>query len=114
MLRPTRRQPPRRVLSGPSVLEVVHRDIDTGESAAFELGARLFSNRPTFKISEPPAEPKGQPFLRARIDGVHVRSIGVVTVTVLTRSTPRQNISTCADGHFILNENSANSAGNGK
>jgi hypothetical protein len=67
---------------GPA-LEVVHRDTDTCETDTFERGAQLFSDRPLYKISEPPAELKGQPFLRARIDGVRVRCIEAGTITAL-------------------------------
>ena len=50
---------------GPS-LEVVHRGTDTCETATFERGARLFTDRP-YTISEPPAALKGQSFLRTWI-----------------------------------------------
>jgi hypothetical protein len=67
---------------GPA-LEVVHRNTDTYETATFERGARLFTDRP-YTMSEPPAALKGQPFLRARIDGVRVRCTEAGTITVLS------------------------------
>lgn len=66
------------------VLEVIHRATETCETATLEHGAQLFSDRPLYKMSEPPAEFKGQPFLRASIDGVRVRCIEAGTITVLS------------------------------
>jgi hypothetical protein len=65
------------------VLEVVHRDTDTCETAAFERGARLFTDRP-YTLAEPPAALKGQSFLRTSIDGVRVRCTEPGTITALT------------------------------
>jgi hypothetical protein len=67
---------------GPT-LEVFHRETETCETATFERGASLFSDRPLYKMSEPPAELKGQPFLRASIDGVRVRCTEAGTITAI-------------------------------
>ncbi len=68
--------------SGPS-LEVLLRGPDTCETAVFEPGARLFTDRP-YVLAETPAELRGKPFLRAGIEGVRVRCTQAGTLTALT------------------------------
>ncbi len=63
-------------------LEVVHRGTDSFETATFERGARLFTDRP-YTISEPPAALKGQSFLRTSIEGLRVRCTVAGTITAL-------------------------------
>jgi hypothetical protein len=57
--------------SGPS-LEVLLRGTNDCETASFEAGARLFTDR-AYQLAEPPAALMGLPFLRAGIEGVRVR-----------------------------------------
>jgi hypothetical protein len=64
-------------------LEVILRGTDTCETAAFEPGARLFTDRP-YTVAEVPADLKGLPFLRAGIDGVRVRCTEAGLLTALT------------------------------
>jgi hypothetical protein len=67
---------------GPT-LEVLLRGTNACETAAFEPGVRLFNDRP-YTLAEAPASLKGQPFLRAGIDGVRVRCVTAGTLTALT------------------------------
>ena len=67
---------------GPS-LEVLLRGSDSYETATFEPGARLFTDR-TYVLSEAPAALRGQPFLRAGIDGLRVRCTRGGALTALT------------------------------
>ncbi len=70
-------------LAGGPTLEVLLRDSATCETAVFEPGAKLFTDRP-YTLAAPPAELLGQLFLRAGIDGVRVRCITPGAVTALT------------------------------
>ena len=65
------------------VLEVLLRGTNACETAAFERGARLFADRP-YTLAETPGVLKGQPFLRAGIDGVRVRCVKGGILTALT------------------------------
>lgn len=66
-----------------SVIEVLLRSTNACETAAFEPGVRLFSDRP-YLLAEAPETLKGKPFLRAGIEGVHVRCVKAGTLTALT------------------------------
>jgi hypothetical protein len=65
------------------VLDVLLRGSNTCETAAFERGARLFTDRP-YTLAETPTSLRGQPFLRAGIDGVRVRCTRPGTLIALT------------------------------
>jgi hypothetical protein len=64
-------------------LEVLQRDTETCETATFERGVRLFTDRP-HTLLDPPAALKGQSFLRTNIDGVRVRCTQAGTITAIT------------------------------
>ena len=67
---------------GPT-LEVQLRGNTTYETAVFEPGVKLFSDR-TYTLAEAPAALKGLRFLRTGIDGVRVRCTKSGTLTALT------------------------------
>ena len=65
------------------VLEVrLHGDA-VCETAAFEPGATLFSDR-SYTLAEPPAELRGKPFLRTSINGVRIRCVTPGSLIALT------------------------------
>ena len=65
-----------------ATLEITPRD-GICETAAFEPGARLFTDR-TYALAEAPAPFKGMTFLRAPIDGMRVRCAAPGTIYALT------------------------------
>lgn len=64
-------------------IEVTPRGTNTCETAVFEPGVRLFTDRP-YTLVEAPSSLRGQPFLRAGIDGLRVRCTKPGTLTALT------------------------------
>lgn len=74
--------------SGPAV-EILTHGTNVSETAAFEVGARLFTDR-NYVLAHPPAALKGMPFLRAPIEGFKLRCAVPGEVVALTPTeTPR-------------------------
>ncbi len=69
--------------AGGAHLDVFPRGTDTCETAAFDVGARLFADR-TYRLAEPPPALKGRPFLRATIDGLRLRCTSPGELVALT------------------------------
>lgn len=69
--------------AGGAGLDVQLRGSATCETAVFEPGTRLFTDRP-YTLASLPAELQGQPFLRAGIEGVRVRCTASGILTALT------------------------------